>query len=324
MHETKSILLIYNPRSGSSFKRPSAEKIAACFDPQRFTVEIAPTAYCGHATQIARTRGPAFDLVVCCGGDGTLNEVITGLMLADRHPGLGYIPIGTTNDMAAAIGIPTNLQQATALIMDGHAHALDLGRWNNRYFSYVACFGLGVHVSYKTPQLMKNLLGYSAYMINGFGFQTIPTLRQVKPRHIRIEFDDGRVLEDDFYFGTVSNATTVAGMFHFDPGDVLLNDGAYELLLVRRLKKPTDIFRMIRRIKARDYDGDSLIYQKITGARFFFDKPEAWSLDGEFGGKPQTVDFRLLPKAIEIFAPRDSLFLPEKEPAAASDEKTAQ
>ncbi|MBR2731893.1 MAG: YegS/Rv2252/BmrU family lipid kinase, partial [Clostridia bacterium] len=310
----------YNPRSGSSFRRPSAEKIAASFDPQRFNVEIAQTVCRGQATQIARTRGPAYDLVVCCGGDGTLNEVITGLMRAQRRPGLGYIPIGTTNDMAAAIGIPTDLQQAAALIMDGHTRALDIGQWNDRYFSYVACFGLGVHVSYKTPQLMKNLFGYSAYMINGFGFQTIPTLRQVRPRHIRIEFDNGQVLEDDFYFGTVSNATTVAGMFHFNPGDVLLNDGEFELLLVRRLKKPTDIFRMIRRIKARDYDGDSLIYQKITGARFLFDAPEPWSLDGEFGGRPEIADFRLLPQAIEIFAPKNSLFLPEKEAAGSERE----
>ncbi|MBQ6266144.1 MAG: YegS/Rv2252/BmrU family lipid kinase [Clostridia bacterium] len=310
MH-TKRILLIYNPRSGSSFKRPSAEKIAACFDPQRFTVEIAQTAYRGHATQIARTRAAEFDLVVCCGGDGTLNEVIAGLMHAQSRPALGYFPIGTTNDMAKAIGIPADLQQAAALIMDGHTRALDLGQWNNRYFAYVACFGLGVHVSYRTPQLMKNLLGYSAYMINGFGLQTIPTLRQVKPRHIRIEFDDGEVLEDDFYFGTVSNATAVGGVFHFNPDDVRLNDGKYELLLVRRLKKPTDIFRMLRRIKARDYDGDSLIFQKTTGARFVFDKPDAWSLDGEFGGTPETVDFRLLPQAIEIFAPENPLFLPD-------------
>ena len=102
--------------------------------------------------------------------------------------------------------------------------------------------------------------------------------------------------------------------------DVLLNDGEFELLLVRRLKKPTDIFRMIRRIKARDYDGDSLIYQKITGARFLFDAPEPWSLDGEFGGRPEIADFRLLPQAIEIFAPKNSLFLPEKEAAGSERE----
>lgn len=313
MLHPQRLLLIYNPRSGSSLKRPSAAKIAACFDPHRFQVEIIQTAYRGHATQIARTRAPEYDLVVCCGGDGTLNEVLTGLMLASKRPRLGYIPIGTTNDMAATIGIPSNLRQAVAVITDGHTNALDLGQWNSRYFSYVACFGLGVHVSYKTPQLMKNIFGYSAYMINGFGFQTLPTLRQVKPRHIRIEYDDGQVLEDDFYFGTVSNATTVAGMFHFDPGDVVLNDGKYELLLVRRLKKPTDIFRMIRRIKARDYDGDSLIYQKVSNARFYFDAPEAWSLDGEFGGKPEIVEFRVLPQAVEIYSPENKLFAPHAD-----------
>lgn len=230
----KKALLIVNPCAGKNRTRSDLGEIVNAFPDGVFDFTIKYTTCQGDAVNIAHDFAEGHDLVICCGGDGTLNETINGLMSAGANIPIGYLPMGSTNDLAVTLGIPTKLNEAAELIASGHTNGYDVGDYNGHQFSYVACFGPGTKISYSTPQKMKNLLGYSAYMINGFFLHLIPALADVKPRHIKIEYD-GNVLEDDFYFGSFSNSTSVAGLFKFDKDDVKLDDGQFELLLVRKL-----------------------------------------------------------------------------------------
>ena len=182
----------------------------------------------------------------------------------------------------------------------------------------LATFGVGTSISFETSQKMKNLLGYNAYMINAYFLKTIPTLKDIKPRHARIEYD-GQIIEDDFYFGAISNTISVAGMFQLDPEKVDLHDGKFELLLVRRVKRPTDAFAMLQKIRRKEYDNDSILLLQAENIKMTFDKPQDWSLDGEFCGGVTDVDFSVLPKAIRVLSPENAL-LKEKEESAISGE----
>ena len=305
----KRALLIYNPKSGRNGSRPKLGEITELFPKSSFDLTVRETTGRGAATEIVKSLGSDKDIIIVCGGDGTLSEAVEGLLRLERKIPIGYIPIGSTNDLAKTLGIPTDIVAAASIIIHGEARAYDIGEFNGGCFTYVSCFGPGTCVSYNTPQKMKNLLGYSAYMINGFLFSVIPTLKQVKPKHIRIEYDDGKVIDDNFYFGAVSNSASVAGMFKYDENDVRLNDGKFEVLLVRRLDRPTDIFKMLRRIIKRDYDGDSLLYFKVKSAKLSFDSPEDWSLDGELRSGVKDVSFKALGGAVDIYCPDSRLFL---------------
>ena len=299
-NQTKgNTLLIYNPCAGKNSKRPGLSEIIALLQPVFGELTVQETKHAGHAKELAQTLGGSYDTVICCGGDGTLNEAINGLLSAGVSPKIGYIPIGSTNDLATSIGIPSDLHQVTQLLASGETHGYDIGRFNDSYFTYCASFGPGVSVSYSTPQGMKNALGYSAYMINGFLFQVIPTLKQVKPKHIKITYD-GQVLEDDFYFGAVSNSYSVAGIFKFNKADVLFNDGKLEVMLVRRLHRATQIFPMLHKMRRRNYDGDTLIFLHAHEIRFEFSEPTPWTLDGEFGGDVSDANICALQNAVQI------------------------
>ena len=308
MEKQKSALLIYNPRSGKNSKRPDPLQVLQALSIIPYNITLKQTAYSGHAAELAEEYGGNFDLVICCGGDGTLSETAGGLLKGGHQTKLGYIPMGSTNDLAGTIGIPSDLNEAAKIIKEGHTNGYDVGSFNDRFFNYIALFGPGASVSYGTPQKMKNALGYNAYMINAFLLNIIPTLKQVKPKHIKIEYD-GQVMEDDFYFGAVSNALTAGGMFHFDPKQVRLNDGKFEILLVRKIKHSTDLFKMLHRIQKRDYDGETLLFLQASDIHFTFSQSDEWTLDGEYSGKLSDVHFKVVPKGVQIVSPKNELFL---------------
>lgn len=297
-----------NPKAGKTIGRPTPEKILGLFHATKYDIKFSLTTGAGQCSELVKKYAYGTEFVVCCGGDGTLNETVEGLSEAGLDIPVGYIPMGSTNDLAGTLGIPTDPRGAFDVIKNGHVNEYDTGLFNGRSFSYVACFGPGTAVSYDTPQFMKNAIGYPAYMINGFVFNCIPTLLDMKPRHIKIEYD-GNVLEDDFYFGAVSNSVSVAGMFKYDRGDVRLNDGKFELLLVRRITHPTELFSMFAKIVRRDYDGDKLMYFKASHIHMEFAEPEKWSIDGEYGGAPVNVDIDVKPRALKIFSPESVLFM---------------
>lgn len=313
----KRALLIINPCAGRNASRKDLNEIIEAFPDGVFDFTIKYTTCRGDAVNITESLAKEHDIVICCGGDGTLNETINGLMLSGCDIPIGYIPMGSTNDLAVTLGIPTDLKAAAELIASGKTNSYDIGCFNGRHFSYVACFGPGTTYSYSTPQKMKNMLGYSAYIINGFILHIIPALRDVKPRHIKIEHD-GNILEDDFYFGAFSNSTSVAGLFKYDKDDVKLNDGKFELLLVRRLANPLSAFAMLRKIMKRDYDGDTLLYLKASDIKMTFDKPEIWTLDGECGGEASEVKLNVGHRAVTIFSPENPMFVKDSEANTAT------
>lgn len=308
MDEKKKALLIVNPKAGKDKTRANTLNIVEKLSVAGYDFTVRNTTCAGDATNIVKKYSEGHDIIVCCGGDGTLNEVINGVMSLDRRIKVGYIPMGSTNDLATTIGIPKDLNDAASLISDGHTNGYDIGMFNNKFFSYVASFGVGVDIAYSTPQALKNALGYSAYILNGFVLRLPQNLKNVRPRHMRFEYDGG-VIDDNFFFGAISNSTSVAGLFKFDKNDVKLDDGVFEVMLVRKIKKPIDSFKMLHKIMKRDYDGDSLIYLKTKTARFTFDKPEKWTLDGEFGGELADAHVNILPRALEIFSPVNPMFL---------------
>ena len=242
------------------------------------------------------------------GGDGTLNEVISGLPDAGPRPIIGYIPMGSTNDLANNLGIPSDMPDAVDTIRRGESRGYDVGKFNDRCFTYIASFGPGVSVSYTTPQGVKNVLGYSAYMLNGFGLQLIPTMKALKPKHIRVEYD-GNVLEDDFYFGTVSNTLSAAGMFKFRKDEVRFNDGKFEVVLIRKVRTPFQIFSLLKKMRRHEYDGETLVHFQASTLRFIFEMPENWTLDGECSGPVEDVRIDVKNKAVRIFCPDSEYFV---------------
>lgn len=305
---SEKMLLIYNPCSGTDKGRPALNELLRLLRRDDRELLVQTTQYAGHAKELAEAYGGDCGEVVVCGGDGTLNETVSGLLKIGASPKIGYIPAGSTNDMASNIGIPSDFRAAAAMINAGHVNTYDIAKFNDRRFTYIAAFGPGVTVANTTPQKMKNLLGHKAYMINGFVLRLIPTLKQVRPMHIKITYDGG-VIEDDFYFGTISNALTSSGIFKFNKEDVCFNDGSFEVMLVRRIRRPTQIFPMIAKMRRRDYDGDTLLFFHASKLHMEFDRSQVWTLDGEGSGEVKDVDIEVLPQAITVFSPESKQFI---------------
>ena len=304
----KTTLLIYNPRAGKSIGRPKPKEILERFGADAEKIHIAVTAYPGHAKEIAALEGNRYETVICCGGDGTLNEVISGLSGLESRPVIGYIPMGSTNDLANSIGIPSAMSNAVKVIEQGESRGFDIGAFNDRCFTYIASFGPGVSVSYSTPQRIKNVLGYSAYILNGFGLQLIPTMKALKPKHICVEYD-GNVLEDDFYFGTISNTLSAAGMFKFRKDEVRFNDGKFEVVLIRKVKTPFQIFSLLKKMRLHEYDGETLVHFQASKLHFTFEKPESWTLDGECSGPVSDIHIEVRNNAVRIYCPDSEYFV---------------
>lgn len=305
--DKKKILIINNPCSGRNGARVHPDSVADMFDKDRFSVTVKNTVCRGDAKEIAYIYSKDYDIITACGGDGTLSEVINGVMNSGVDVPVGYIPMGSTNDLASTVSIPSDVREAVKVIESGHVNGYDIGSFNSRMFTYIACFGPGTHVSYSTPQKMKNILGYNAYMINGFLFNMIPTMLELKPKHIKIEYD-GKVIDDEFYFGAVSNALSVAGMFKFDKNKVRLNDGKFEVMLVRKITGAFGLFSMLKKMIKGEYDGDSLISLTASDIKFTFDSGVDWSLDGEFGGNIRSAHIKAKKQAVRLLSPKNELF----------------
>lgn len=324
-NKKRNVLLIVNPCAGRTKSRAGTFDIVNKFSTNDYEFSIHTTTCQGDATNIVRKNYDDKQLVVCCGGDGTLNETINGVMDMPNRLPIGYIPTGSTNDLATTLGIPTDINKATDLIMSGHTNSYDLGLFNNRYFSYVASFGAFTKSSYATSQKMKNRLGHMAYILNGIG-----ELKNIRAIHMKIEYDGG-VLEDDFMFGSVSNSTSVAGLFRFKPEDVKLNDGIFELLLVKKISLAS-VPIALGKVRAQQYDGKQIIFLRTSKVKITSDESVAWTLDGEYGGAHKTVMIHVLEKAVEICSPENDLFEKdeffeadpieeEKEPMTVTTEK---
>ena len=275
----KKLLLIVNPCAGKKKANPHLTNIISVFNHADYEVTVHVTAQSGEATTVAAERGSAFDLLVCIGGDGTFNEVITG---ADRldpisRPVLGYIPAGSTNDFANSLHLDKDPVEAARNIVKGKVQTLDIGKFNGRCFSYIASFGAFTHASYATPQNLKNLLGHTAYLL-----ESVKELTSIRSHHVRFTTEDGRVYEDDYIFGAISNSTSVAGVLTLDPQIVDMNDGLLELLLVRKPHSLLELSNCIKALGTHDYDSPMLTLLSTPSVKIEAPEDMDWTLDGEF------------------------------------------
>ena len=271
----KNMLLVVNPYSGQKKAAKLLPEIIAMFNRADYAVQVYITAGPGDATgEVARVCGDV-DLVVCCGGDGTFNETIAGLLQVNSNTPVGYIPAGSTNDFAASLHLSLDILEAAQDIILGHPVAYDAGLFGTRVFSYVASFGAFTRTSYTTPQNVKNALGHTAYVLEG-----IQELSQIRKEHIKMVID-GEEVEDDFLFGAICNSTSVGGILTLDPEVVDLRDNKLEILLVLAPRNLAEIHECILALNSQKYDCAMLTFRSATHIRIFADPEMPWTLDGE-------------------------------------------
>ena len=271
----KKMLFIMNPFSGQKRAKKFLADMLLLFNQEGYEVITHMTGGQGDAALAAERRGKDVDLVVCCGGDGTLNETITGLLRSGAKTPIGYIPAGSTNDFAASLKLSTNIMQAARDIMTGSPVAYDVGKFGQRYFSYVASFGAFTKSSYTTPQSVKNALGHTAYVLSG-----IQEISQIRNEHVRMEID-GRVVEDDFLFGAICNSTSVGGILNLDPKQVDMSDGLFEILLVRAPKNLTELSECLQAVQSQTYNCAMITFCSAKNVKIFASPDMLWTLDGE-------------------------------------------
>ena len=271
----KNMLLIVNPYSGQKKAVKLLAEIIAMFNRADYAVQVYMTAGPGDATEVVARVCETVDLVVCCGGDGTFNETIAGLLRVGAKTPVGYIPAGSTNDFASSLRLSTDILEATQDIILGHPVAYDAGLFGGRVFSYVASFGAFTRTSYTTPQSIKNALGHTAYVLEG-----IQELSQIRKEHIRMIID-GEEIEDDFLFGAICNSTSVGGILTLDPQVVDLQDNKLEILLVRAPRNLSEIHECILALNSQKYNCAMVTFRSATHIRIFADPDMPWTLDGE-------------------------------------------
>ena len=313
--DKKKALLIVNPCSGKNSSRAGGDEIVSNFPEDSFDFELHETTCQGDATNIVkRELTEEHSLVVCCGGDGTLNETINGVMDMPRRVPIGYVPAGTTNDIASSLSIPTDFKKATELIVQGEPNDYDIGLFNNRYYSYVASFGAFSAASYVTSQKMKNLFGRAAYITAG-----VADLKNVHNIKMRVEYDGG-IIEGKFVFGTVSNSLSVGGFIKLPEDQVKFNDGKFEVILVRDFT-PLRLLPMMYKTITQKYDGKEVIMFSTNKIKFTaLEEDVPWTIDGEFAGNHREVRINVLERAIELYSPQTDHFLPKPEVIEPFDE----
>ena len=295
----KKMLFIMNPFAGMKRANRHLADILLTFTQAGYEVIPHMTLGRGDATAVAREKGKDVDLVVCCGGDGTLNETITGLLSAGADTPIGYIPAGSTNDFASSLKIPTNILKAAQAIVEGEPVSYDVGRFGDRYFSYVASFGAFTRSSYATPQNVKNALGHTAYVLSG-----ITELSQIRNEHVKMEID-GQTVEGDFLFGAICNSTSVGGILTLDPKQVDMGDGLFEILLVRAPENLGEIHECIQALQSQKYNCAMLTFRSAQKVRIFADPEMPWTLDGEKEDGHETVEVENLHHAIRLMQKKD-------------------
>lgn len=278
------MLLIINPVSGRRTALRFLPDIIRTFTVSGYDVSVFPTGAGGEAEKYAKLYAGNFDLVVCIGGDGTLNEVVTGLSRGGHDIPLGYIPSGSTNDFAACHGIPTDMLRAARLIASGESKKIDLGKFGDRYFTYVAAFGAFSWLSYTTPQNLKNVFGHSAYILDA-----VKDLPKVKAHHLKFIADDF-TFEGSYIFGAVCNSTSVAGTIML-PGNIVdTGDGVFEVLLVHEPDTLIDFQNILIGILNQDYSSPFLDFFRTSSLKIEAPADLEWSLDGERGEGHSCID----------------------------------
>ena len=297
----ENAMLIANPRSGNA---RAVEMIAPVVEAlsNRGYATLAFTTTCrGDATRLANEYGRDCRLVVVVGGDGTMNEVIRGVMSLEKtkRPVLGYIPMGSTNDFAGALGLPKRPDDQLEAALNGMPTDIDVGCFNGRHYAYLASFGAFTDISYSTPQDAKNALGFFAYLGGGM----MNSIANIKPTHTSM-FIDGRMIEGDFAFVSVSNAPSVVGVINYGRQRVDLNDGVFEVMTISYPENAIEVGKVAAALSTNDYDNEFIRVYSCSEVRFVLDTPVNWMLDGELVESGHEVRIQNVHSGVKIMLPR--------------------
>lgn len=290
---SKKALFILNPHSGKGLIKNHLLEIIDILVKADYEVTVYPTQSRGDAKRLMKERDKSYELVVCSGGDGTLDEIVSGMIQSGFKTTIGYIPAGSTNDFAKSLKIPVTMKKAAEIIAQRNVFSCDIGRFNKDIFVYVAAFGIFTEVSYGTPQEMKNMLGHMAYLLEG-----VKQLANIKSYPLKVAYvsEEGEeiVIENDFIFGMVTNSHSIGGFKSIAgnvfKGNIDLNDGLFEVTLIKVPKNPMELNSILAALAIADID-TKYMYNFKSGKLVFESEEEvAWTLDGEYGGKHTKVE----------------------------------
>ncbi len=280
----KTLLFIVNPRAGRTRSAGPLFGAVSHFCEAGYLVSVRQTREPGHAVELAAEEGGNFDCVVCCGGDGTLNETVSGLLRLDAPPPLGYIPGGSTNDFAASLGLSAGPVEAARQITASQGTLLDIGRFNGRPFVYIASFGAFTKVSYSAPQSIKNDLGHLAYILEG-----VKDLSTLRPYRAAVSAG-GETFDGRFLFGAVTNTTSVGGLMKLQKDKVVLDDGLFEMLLIPNPTSASELQALIRCLVLQDFEGAGVIFRHVSAVTVQTPEAFPWTLDGEYGSGAEKIE----------------------------------
>lgn len=255
---------------------------------------VRPTTRGGDACTYVKECAPETELVVCCGGDGTLDEVVTGMLSGGKSIPIGYIPAGSTNDFGISLHLPKNMLRAAEIVVTGQDFPCDVGAFNDDVFVYIAAFGLFTEVSYETDQDVKNVLGHMAYLLEG-----VKRLSNIRSYRLKVAYED-RVIEDEFIFGMITNSVSVGGFKQITGKNVELDDGVFEVTLIRMPKNPMELNAVMAALLNRNINAECMLYFRTDHLTIESSQPIAWTLDGEYGGSHECAQIRNLHRAITM------------------------
>ena len=290
------VLTIINPTSGKGNIANYANEIKHNLEKQDMEVNMQLTKEGYNAKKIILDNIEGQDLILICGGDGTFNEAVSAIMESGIQISIAYIPLGTTNDLARSLNMPIKDISITKKLLESKARVLDIGKFNeNRYFTYIAAFGIMTDVAYKTSQKAKNKFGKLAYYM-----KAIKELIKIPTYKVKIKFDEEE-LEGEFIYGGISNSMSIAGFRWFNEEDIDLSDGKFEAIFIRKPKKLSGYFRLLNDFRHKDYMVNrDFVYFKASNIQIQTDKNVAWTIDGEYAGDMNFVEIENINKAIEL------------------------
>lgn len=299
MADRKKLLLIMNPKSGTMLAPKHLAEIVCAFSDAGYMTEVLMTTGHGDARDFAIEYGGSVDTVVVSGGDGTLNEVLDGLISGGHSTPLGYIPAGSTNDFANSVGLPKGINECVNTILHGSAKPVDIGSFNGRYFSYVASFGAFTSVTYSVPQNLKNIFGHAAYVMSG-----VTELANLKSIHARVTADKGtpdeKVLEGDYLIGAVCNSKSIGGILHLDRLDVDMNDGVMEIMMVKMPKDIIALSDIATSMLSGSFKSNQIETLSAKEVTIEIGKDVHWTLDGEYEKGAELCEIKTIKSAVNI------------------------
>lgn len=296
----KKMLFIMNPKAGRTTLKNSLVDVLEVFCNNDYDVRTYLTKSADDAERVVAEEGVGYDVIVCAGGDGTLGNTVAGFMKSGLKVPLGYIPCGSTNDFARSMEIPMTAVEAAEMVVGAEPFSVDIGSLNDKYFVYVAAFGVFSDTSYATPQNMKNIFGHAAYVLQG-----IKSIANIPSYKMKITID-GEIQEGEFIFGMVSNSISVGGFKSITRKGVEFDDGLFEGVLIRTIKTPADLERVVRALLTGDISEKCMVSFRASNVLFEAEDPVAWTCDGEFGGEYKNTSIDIHRRAIDLLVVQES------------------